>query len=68
MSNIAKLRKQKKMTQQELAHRLGVAESTIRNWETSRSAMTLFKRVVQLCDELECDVRDLVQEPQSKQS
>jgi len=56
------------MTQQELAYRLGVAESTIRNWESSRSAIALIKKIAQLCDELECDVQDLVREPRTKRT
>ena len=56
---IAKCRKDKKMTQSELAEKLGVTDKSIGNWENGRNMpdLSLFKP---LCDELEITINDLM--------
>ena len=56
---IAKCRKDKKMTQSELAEKLGVTDKSIGNWENGRNMpdLSLFKP---LCDELNITINDLL--------
>ena len=56
---IAKCRKEKKMTQSELAEKLGVTDKSIGNWENGRNMpdLSLFKP---LCDELGITINDLL--------
>ncbi len=56
---IAKCRKEKKMTQSELAEKLGVTDKSIGNWENGRNMpdLSLFKP---LCDELDIAINDLM--------
>ena len=56
---IAKCRKDKKMTQSELAEKLGVTDKSIGNWENGRNMpdLALFKP---LCDELGITINDLL--------
>ena len=56
---IAKCRKDKKMTQQELAEKLGVTDKSIGNWENGRNMpdLSLFKP---LCQELDITINDLM--------
>ena len=56
---IAKCRKDKKMTQQELAEKLKVTDKSIGNWENGRNMpdLSLFKP---LCDELGITINDLL--------
>ena len=56
---IAKCRKDKKMTQSELAEKLGVTDKSIGNWENGRNMpdLSLFKP---LCDELGITINDLI--------
>lgn len=56
---IAECRKNKKMTQQELAEKLGVSDRTIGNWENGRNMpdLSLFKP---LCKELNISLNDLM--------
>ena len=56
---IAKCRKDKKMTQSELAEKLGVTDKSVGNWENGRNMpdLSLFKP---LCDELEIAINDLL--------
>ena len=56
---IAKCRKDKKMTQQELAEKLGVTDKSIGNWENGRNMpdLSLFKP---LCDELDITINELL--------
>jgi len=56
---IAKCRKQKNLTQQQLASKLGVSDRTIGNWENGRNMpdLSLFKP---LCDELEITINELL--------
>ena len=56
---IAKCRKDKKMTQLDLAEKLGVTDKSIGNWENGRNMpdLSLFKP---LCDELGITINDLL--------
>ena len=56
---IAKCRKEKNMTQLELAEKLGVTDKSIGNWENGRNMpdLSLFKP---LCDELDISLNDLM--------
>lgn len=56
---IAKCRKDKKITQQELAEKLGVSDRTIGNWENGRNMpdLSLFKPI---CDELDITINDFL--------
>ena len=56
---ISKCRKDKKMTQQELAEKLGVTDKSVGNWENGRNMpdLSLFKP---LCDELDITINDLL--------
>lgn len=56
---IAKCRKEKKMTQSELAEKIGVTEKSISNWENGRNMpdLSLFKP---LCNELNITINDLL--------
>ncbi len=56
---IATCRKEKKLTQQILASRLGVSDKTISNWENGRNMpdLSLF---IPLCKELDITVNDLI--------
>ena len=56
---ILKCRKDKKMTQQELAEKLGVTDKSIGNWENGRNMpdLSLFKP---LCEELGISINDLM--------
>ena len=56
---IAKCRKDKKLTQSELAEKLGVTDKSIGNWENGRNMpdLSLFKP---LCDELGITINELL--------
>ena len=56
---IQKIRKDKKITQSELAEKLGVSDRTIGNWENGRNMpdLSLFKP---LCDELGITINELL--------
>jgi len=56
---IAKCRKEKKLTQQELSEKLGVTDRSISNWENGKNMpdLSLFKP---LCDVLEISINDLL--------
>ena len=56
---ILECRKNKKLTQSELAEKLGVTDKSISNWENGRNMpdLSLFKP---LCDILEISINDLI--------
>ena len=60
VTRIAELREAKGLTQAELARAIGVDTSTIRNLERNRSGIGAILRVVDLCQVLNCDAKDLI--------
>ena len=56
---ISKKRKEKKLTQEQLAEKLGVTDRTISNWENGKNMpdLSLFKP---LCDELDISINELM--------
>ena len=56
---IAKMRKEKKLTQKELAEKLKVSDRSVSNWENGKNMpdLSLFKP---LCEELEISLNDLM--------
>ncbi len=50
------------LTQKELADLLSVTENTIANWENGRSGFDQFARIVLLCNALNCEAKDLIEE------
>jgi transcriptional regulator with XRE-family HTH domain len=61
VTRIAELREARGLTQAELARAIGVDTSTIRNLERNRSGIGAILRVVDLCQILNCDARDLIE-------
>lgn len=60
MSRIAELREAVGLTQRELADKVGVTDTTIRNYEKGRSVLEWIERVVRLCEALNCEPKDLI--------
>ena len=56
---IAECRKAKKLTQSELAEKLGVTDKSVSNWENGRNMpdLSLFKS---LCELLDISINDLI--------
>ena len=56
---ISECRKKKKLTQQDLAYKLGVSDRTIGNWENGRNMpdLSLFKPI---CDELDITINEFL--------
>lgn len=61
--NIRKFRKLNKLTQEELANKLGVSDKTISSWEIDRTEPDI-GTVQKLAHYFGCDVSDLVGEPE----
>lgn len=61
VSKIGILREQAGLTQRQLADRVGVTESTIRNLERNRNGIEQIERIVKLCRALNCNVEDLLE-------
>lgn len=57
--NLKRIRKEKKITQKELASALGVSQSVIHFWETERNQPT-FANLVNLSIALNCKITDLM--------
>ncbi|MBD6620940.1 helix-turn-helix transcriptional regulator [Komarekiella sp. 'clone 1'] len=59
VSRVAQLRKQKDLTQRQLADLVGVDPSTIRNWERDRGGTETFVKLARLCEVLGCQPTEL---------
>lgn len=62
---IEALRRQKGLTQSQVAEALGVDVSTVRNWEKSREGVKMFVRVARLCELFDCQPVDLFEEEEA---
>jgi putative transcriptional regulator len=60
VSKIAELREKVGLTQRELALKVGVTETTIRNYEKGRSVLEWIERVIRLCEALDCEPEQLI--------
>ena len=57
---IVSLRKQRNLSQRDIAQALGITDQTVSNWEQGRSEPRLtIRQVVLLCRILECSLTDL---------
>ena len=59
--SIRKLRREKGLSQFELAELLGINQSAVAQWETGKTAPN-FKRLKKLAEILDCSVDDLMKE------
>ena len=66
-NNINYLRKQKKLTQEQLADRMGVTRQTVSRWESDEVVPEL-DRLVSMCEIFMCKLDSLVREDLSDQS
>lgn len=64
-ANLKRLRKKKKMTQQELADAAGLHKNTIINWERAKVADVDSGNVRRVAEALGCDPADLLDQPGS---
>lgn len=66
-TNISYLRKQKKMTQEQLAERMNVTRQTVSRWEADEAVPELGK-LVDMCSVFACKLDALVREELSARS
>lgn len=64
---ITKKRKEKNLTQEQLAEKLGVSNKTISKWETGK-CMPDYSVVIKLCEALEITVSELMDGEEAKDS
>jgi len=64
---VAKKRKEKNLTQQELAEKIGVTNRTIINWESGKN-MPDYSLLIPLCESLEITIEELINGEPNKQS
>jgi putative transcriptional regulator len=67
VSKVAQLRKQKNLTQRQLADLVGVDPSTVRNWERERGGIETFVKLAKLCKTLDCTIEDLFEAQRVKE-
>ncbi|WP_353933375.1 helix-turn-helix transcriptional regulator (plasmid) [Okeanomitos corallinicola TIOX110] len=67
ISKVAQLRKQKNLTQRQLADLVGVDPSTVRNWERERGGIETFVKLAKLCKTLDCTIEDLFEAQRVKE-
>ena len=67
MNRIRDIRQAKGMTQQELAGRLGMDQSTVSGYETGKVELSLAK-AVKIADILECELYDLLGRTEMRRS
>ena len=57
---ILSFRKQRSLSQRDIAHTLGITDQTVSNWEQGRNEPRLtIRQVVLLCRILDCSLTDL---------
>lgn len=56
------MRQKRKIYQEDLAEKVGVDTTTLRNWEKGRSGQDMFVRVAKLCEALNCSPNELFEE------
>lgn len=59
--NLKQIRKSKKISQEELAEKLGVSRQSVSKWETGENFPSM-QNIMCLCDVFKCNINDLVQE------
>ncbi|BDM83514.1 hypothetical protein AM10699_63750 (plasmid) [Acaryochloris marina MBIC10699] len=59
VSNIKALREDRGLSQSQLARKMQMTETTIRNWEHGRTGVEWFERIARLCEILNCTPNDL---------
>lgn len=59
--NLKQIRKHKKISQEELAEKLGVSRQSISKWETGENFPSM-QNIMCLCDIFKCKINDLVHE------
>lgn len=57
--NITRIRKEKGMSQQELADKIGVSQTAVTYWETGKRRLKL-ETIIEVSKALTCDVRDIL--------
>lgn len=62
LRGIEALRREKGLTQSQVAKALDVDVSTVRNWEKNREGVKMFVRVARLCELFNCQPTDLFEE------
>jgi len=60
VSRLAVLRKEKKLTQLEIAKLLEITEATVANWERNRSDAKPIETVIKLCKIFDCTPEELI--------
>lgn len=60
MYQLIALRKKKRMTQQELAKKLGVSRARLSQWEIRENLYPKRDILIKLCDVLDCTLDDLL--------
>ena len=67
--DMLQLREKIGLRREDVASRIGIAESTVRNWESGRTMPRLrVDDVLKLCHLYECSLNDLVQAAQKSHS
>ena len=56
------------LTQQELGAFVGVTTNTVQNWESGKSGLDQIRKFLRLCAILGCDLADLIDDPELKQT
>ena len=59
--NLKNIRKQRKISQEELAEKLGISRQSISKWETGENYPSM-QNIMCLCTIFKCKVNDLVHE------
>ena len=63
--NLKKLRKLKKISQEELAERVGVSRQSVSKWETG-DAYPEMNNILELCKIFKCNIGELVNDKENE--